>query len=92
MNLRRLYGILILFFVFTFRGLGQEKVVKSQTADSARILTEMQQKEKDKSVKTVPAIDRNLEAIRLQNRKVTMEQMHTINKAIRKSMRIHKRM
>jgi hypothetical protein len=77
--------------MFAFRGFGQEKVVKAQTADTAKILTGQQQTGNEKTVKSVPATDKNLEAIRLQNRKVTMEQMHTINKAIRKSMRIHKR-
>jgi hypothetical protein len=41
-------------------------------------------------VKSVPVTNKTLQVIRLQNKKATMEQMHTINKAIRKSMTVHK--
>lgn len=89
--MKRLLGILFLIFLFIGRGFGQEQVVKTQKAETSASKQEQQKVIKPDSVKTVPVTDKNLEAIRLQNRKVTMEQMHTINKAIRKSMTIHKR-
>ena len=80
MHLRRLLPILVFILAVPIYGYGQEKVVKSD------------EKKKTEKVKTVPMASKTMEAIRLQNKKATMEQMHTINKAIRKSMTVHKRM
>ena len=92
MNLKRLLatlGFLIGIASFSF---GQEKVTKVTGKEGlVTIEAENQQKKAAEAVKTVPLTDKNLEAIRLQNRKATMQQMQTINKALRKSMKIQKR-
>ncbi len=79
MHLRRLLPILVFILAVPIFGYGQEKVVKSDD------------KKKTEQAKTVPMTSKTMEAIRLQNKKATMEQMHIINKAIRKSMTIHQR-
>jgi predicted Mrr-cat superfamily restriction endonuclease len=89
--LKRLLGILILILLFTGRGFSQEQEVKTQKTVTTTSAQDPKKVTTSDPVKSVPVTDKNLEAIRLQNRKVTMEQMHTINKAIRKSMTIHKR-
>ncbi|HBB91836.1 MAG: hypothetical protein A2X22_07960 [Bacteroidetes bacterium GWF2_49_14] len=92
MNLKRLLatlGFLIGIFSFSF---GQERITKSTGKEElVKKETDNKLKQATETVKTVPVTDKNLEAIRLQNRKATMQQMQTINKALRKSMKIHKR-
>lgn len=92
MYLRRILRIMIFLFALPVCGFGQEKVVQSEVkADTAKVLQENVQQKKTEQIKSVPITNKNMEAIRMQNKKTTMEQMHTINKAIRKSMTIHKR-
>jgi hypothetical protein len=82
---------MILLFALPFCGFGQEKVVQTEVkTDTAKVLQENVQQKKKEQIKSVPITNKNIEAIRMQNKKATMEQMHTINKAIRKSMTIHK--
>jgi hypothetical protein len=91
MLLRRLIPILVFALALPIYGLGQEKVVKSvdKTLPS-KVLLDNQQNKRADMIKSVPIADKTMQAIRLQNRKATMEQMHTINKAIRKSMTVRK--
>ena len=105
MNLRRLLPILLFLLVIPVFALAQEKTVdvndKKDAAkavagrqvkpDPARVLQENQQRKRTDMIKSVPITNKTMDAIRMQNKKATMEQMHTINKAIRKSMTIHKR-
>jgi hypothetical protein len=93
MLLRRLIPVLIFTLAFPVFGLGQEKVVQSaEKTVPDKVLQDDQQKKKEDIIKSVPVTDKTMKAIRLQNRKATMNQRHTINKAMRKSMTIHKRM
>jgi hypothetical protein len=92
MLLRRILPILFFIIAIPIYGYGQEKVVKSvEKTDTARVVQDNQQKNKQDLIKAVPNANKTTDAIRLQNKKATMEQMHTINKAIRKSLTIHKR-
>ncbi len=92
MFLRRLIPILVFILAVPIYGYGQEKVVKSDDkTNPVQTLQDNQQKKRSDPVKSVPVTHKTMDAIRLQNKKVTMEQMHTINKAMRKSMMIHKR-
>jgi len=91
MHLRRLILILVFTLALPIYGFGQEKVVKpADKTVPAKALQDNQQKKRADMIKSVPITDKTMEAIRLQNRKATMGQMHTINKAIRKSMTVHK--
>lgn len=91
MHLRRLLAVLVFSLALPIYGLGQEKVVKStDKTDPAKVLQDNQQKKKADMIKSVPITAKTMEALRLQNKKVTMDQMHKINKAMRKSMTIHK--
>ncbi len=92
MHLRKLLPGLIFILFIPIHGFGQEKVVKSEDkTDPAKVLQDRQQKKPDIIIKSVPVTSKTMDAIRQQNKKVTMEQMHTINKAMRKSMTVHKR-
>ena len=91
MHLRRLLRMVVLLFALPVCGFGQEKVVQAEVkTEPAKVLQDNQQKKKTEQIKSVPITNKNIEAIRMQNKKATLEQMHTINKAIRKSMTIHK--
>ena len=105
MNLRRLLPTLILVLALPVFGFAQEKVQatgevkeaarvaagQQKMADPARVLQENQQRKRAGMIKSVPITNKTMDAIRMQNKKATMDQMHTVNKAIRKSMTIHKR-
>lgn len=105
MYLRRLIPILVFILALPVFGFGQEKNTRANEQadppkvldesrakqDPARVLKENQQKKRTDAIKSVPVMNKNIEAIRQQNKKATMQQMHTINKAIRKSMTVHKR-
>ena len=83
---------MLFLLALPFCGYGQEKVVKlADKTNPDKVLQESQEKKKAALVKSVPVTNKTMEVIRLQNKKATKEQIHTINKAIRKSMTIHKR-
>jgi hypothetical protein len=104
MNLRGLLPTIIFIMLPVF-GFSQEKAAatsdrkdpvkvvadQQRKADPARLVQENQQRRRADMVKSVPITNKTMDAIRMQNKKATMGQMHTINKAIRKSMTIHKR-
>ncbi len=92
MHLKRLIPILIFILAIPVLGYSQEKIEQSKVkTEQTRELQESQQKKRAQVIKSVPITNKTNEAIRLQNKKATMEQMHTINKAMRKSMTVHKR-
>jgi hypothetical protein len=92
MYLRRLLPILLFILALPLSGFGQEKVIPPDDKKNQVKIVKVDPKDKKaESVKSVPVTTKNLEAIRLQNKKATMQQMHTINKAIRKSMTVNKR-
>ena len=105
MYLRKLLPTLVFILALPVCGFGQEKntlakekadppkgLTESRVKqDPARLMKESQQKKRTDAIKSVPVMNKNIEAIRQQNKKATMQQMHTINKAIRKSMTVHKR-
>jgi len=81
MYLKRLLPILIFVLALPVIGFAQDQGVKAN--DQA-------QKKKTEVIKSVPITNKNIQMIRQQNKKATMEQMHRINKAVRKSMTVHK--
>lgn len=105
MHLKRLLPLLVLLLFLPVVAFSQEKASKNddrkekvkemaglpQKPDPAKMIQDDQQRKRADMVKSVPMPNRTMDVIRMQNRKATMEQMHTINKAIRKSMTIHKR-
>lgn len=92
MYLRKLLPIIFFILAFPVLGFSQEKKDQSNDKkDPPKVLQDDQQKKPADKIKSVPMTRKNLEEIRLQNKKASMEQMHTINKAIRKSMIIHQR-
>jgi hypothetical protein len=91
MHLRRLLPILVIILALPVCGFGQDKTARAtDKKDPGKTLQDNQQKRRADMVKSVPVTNKTLQVIRLQNKKATMEQMHTINKAIRKSMTVHK--
>ena len=92
MHLKRLILILIPIFSLTGGLHAQEKTTQIVVkADSGKTVVTASPKSKSELVKSVPVKDRNLEAIKQQNLKASREQVQTINKAIRKSMRVNRR-
>jgi hypothetical protein len=92
MHLRRLLPILVFILAVPNYGFGQEKTVKSDEKKiPEKVLRDDTRKNTTDSIKSVPVTNKAMDAIRLQNKKAAMEQMHTINKAIRKSMIVNKR-
>lgn len=92
MHLKKLLRNLVFLLVLPVCAFGQEKAVQStDQAEQARTLQENQKKKRTGMIKSVPVTNKNIEAIRHQNKKVTQEQMHQINRSMRKSMIIHKR-
>ena len=91
MYLRRLLPILVFILVLPVCGFGQDKTARSSDKnDPGKTIQDNQQKRRADMVKSVPVTNKTLQVIRLQNKKATMGQMHTINKAIRKTMTVHK--
>jgi len=91
MLLRRLIPILVFALALPICGFGQENVVQSADKDlPTKVLQDNQQNKKEDIIKSVPIADKTIKAIRQQNSKATMGQMHTINKAMRKSMTVRK--
>jgi hypothetical protein len=82
MYLKRLLPILIFVLALPAIGFAQDKGGKAN--DKA-------QKKQTEVIKSVPITNKNIQMIRQQNKKATMEQMHMINKAVRKSMTVHRR-
>ncbi len=92
MHLRRFLPIIVLFLALPVCGFAQDKGGKTaQKTDPAKVMQDNQLRKQSDAIKAVPITNKTMDAIRMQNRKATMEQMHTINKAIRKSMTVHKR-
>jgi len=92
MHLKRLILFVALILALTSAGFAQEKVSQAKgKADPPKELKETKQNASNDQIKSVPITNKNMEAMRLQNRKVTTGQMHTINKAMRKSMTIRRR-
>jgi hypothetical protein len=89
--LRRLLPILIFILALPISGFGQEKIVQQdEKKNQDKVLKDIRPDKKAEMIKSVPITAKNVEIIRLQNKKATMQQMHTINKAIRKSMTVNK--
>lgn len=96
MLLRRFLPIIVLLLALPLYGFAQDKGGKTvektvEKTDPAKVMQESQLRKQTEAVKAVPITNKTMDAIRMQNRKATMEQMHTINKAIRKSMTVRKR-
>lgn len=89
---KRLFGLLIILFALANTGFGQEKIQESaKKQEQQKVVVDPPQKRASEQVKVVPITNKNLQMMRKQSQKATTEQMHTINKAMRKSMTIHRR-
>jgi Na+-transporting methylmalonyl-CoA/oxaloacetate decarboxylase gamma subunit len=92
MHLKRHILLLLFILAVSIYGFSQETVVKSEDKkDPVKVLQENQQQKKADVIKSVPVTNKTMDAIRQQNKRVTLEQMHTINKAMRKSMTVRRR-
>lgn len=103
MLLKQFSCLILTILLFTCVGFGQEQVNKSvkktteataeqqimKSVEMQKEQTELTQIQADK-VKSVPVSARRKEVILDQSKKTSMEQMHKINKAMRKSMMRHK--
>ena len=79
MLLKRHILLLLFILAVSIYGFSQEKVIKPD------------EKKKTEVIKSVPVTNKTMDAIRQQNKRVTLEQMHTINKAMRNSMTVRRR-
>jgi hypothetical protein len=92
MDFRRLIATAGFLLITAITGFGQGKVTESITKEAPpKVLNETVQKSTTDQIKAVPITDKSTEAMRLQSRKATMQQMHQINKASRKSMMVKRR-
>lgn len=92
MDVRKIIGTAGFLLIAAVSGFGQEKVAESiAKKDPPKAITKSAQKSATEAVKAVPITDKSTDAMRLQSRKATMQQMHQINKASRKSMMVRRR-
>ena len=90
--MKRLLLIVLFLSSLIFSGKSQEQSEQDPIKkDPPKGMNAVQQRQRQGQIKSVPMNDKTMQAIRHQNQRANMEQMQTINKALRKSMRVQKR-